>query len=123
VSVVNSSHRKSLKPDDAYVTVSEAPAWEALERWARIFPRFANYAFRDACGLASIAKAAAVESYLAKSGAASILDVDLLTEPCVVLDLSVGSTFLGADPSSSETARLSAAIAEELKRSGARVAV
>jgi len=123
VSVVNSAHRKSLKPDDAYVTVSEAPAWEALERWARVFPRFANYALRDACGLASIAKAAAVESYLAKSGAASILETDLRTEPCIVLDLSVASTFLGADPSSSETAQLSAAIARELKKSGARVAV
>jgi len=123
VSVVNSAHRKSLKPDDAYVTVSEAPAWEALERWARVFPRFASYAFRAACGLAPIAKAAAVESYLAKSGVASILEADLRTEPCVVLDLSVGSAFLGADPSSSEAAQLSAAIAGELKRSGARVAV
>jgi len=123
VSVVNSAHRKSLKPDDAYVTVSETPAWEALERWARIFPRFANYTFRVACGLAPIAKAVAVESYLAKSGAVSILDLDLRTEPCVLLDLSVGSTFLGADSSRSETAQLSAVIAKELKRSGARVAI
>ena len=49
VSVVNSARRKSLKPDDVYVTISEAPAWEALERWAKIFPRFANYEFRAAC--------------------------------------------------------------------------
>ncbi|HLZ11885.1 MAG TPA: aminotransferase class III-fold pyridoxal phosphate-dependent enzyme [Candidatus Acidoferrum sp.] len=125
VSVVNSAHRKSLRPDDAYVTVSEAPAWEALERWAKIFPRFANYTFRAACGLAPIAKSAAVESYLRKSAAsaASILDVDLRAEPAVVLDLSVGSTLLGADPLSAETANLSAAIAETLKKSGARVAV
>jgi len=32
VSVVNSAHRKSLVPDDPYVTVTEAPAWAALER-------------------------------------------------------------------------------------------
>ncbi len=66
-----------------------------------------------------------MERYLAQSaaGAASILDADLRTEPCVVLDLGVGSTFLGAYPSSSEAAHLSAAITEELKRSGARVAV
>lgn len=123
VSVVNSAHRKSLKPDDVYVTVSEAPAWEALERWAKIFPRFANYTFRAACGLAPIAKAAAVESYLRKSGAAPILDMDLRTESCVVLDLSVGSTLLGADPLAAETANLSSAIAEEMKKAGARVAV
>jgi 4-aminobutyrate aminotransferase-like enzyme/Ser/Thr protein kinase RdoA (MazF antagonist) len=125
VSVVNSAHRKSLKPDDAYVTVSEAPAWEALERWAKIFPRFANYTFREACGLAPIAMAAAVEKYLRKAAAsaASILKDDLRHELAVVLDLSAGSTFVGADPSSAETANLSAAIAEALKKSGARVAI
>jgi 4-aminobutyrate aminotransferase-like enzyme/Ser/Thr protein kinase RdoA (MazF antagonist) len=36
VSVINSAHRKSLIPDDPYVTVTEAPAWAALERLARI---------------------------------------------------------------------------------------
>src|SRR5208282_3276031 len=36
VSVINSAHRKSLIPDDAYVTVTEAPAWAALERLAQI---------------------------------------------------------------------------------------
>ncbi len=34
VSVTNSAHRKSLVPDDPYVTISEAPAWEALEKLA-----------------------------------------------------------------------------------------
>src|SRR5713226_4452733 len=54
VSVTNSAYRKTLKPDDAYVTVSEAPAWEALERLAKIHPRFAHYTFRVACGLNAI---------------------------------------------------------------------
>jgi len=125
VSVVNSAHRKSLKPDDAYVTVSEAPAWEALERWAKIFPRFAYYTFRGACGLALIPKAAALESYLKKSAAtaSSILDCDLRTELSVVLDLSVGSTFLGADPAAANTPHLTAAISETLEKAGARVGI
>src|SRR5206468_1109303 len=50
VSVTNSAHRKTVKPEDPYVTVSEAPAWEALERLAKIHPRFAHYTFRAACG-------------------------------------------------------------------------
>ncbi len=125
VSVVNSAHRKSLKPEDAYVTVSEAPAWEALERWAKLFPRFTNYTFRAACGLVPIAKAAAVESYLKKSAASpsSICEYDLRSENSVVLDLGVGSTLLGGDPSSAETANLSSAISGALKESGARVAI
>jgi len=48
VSVVNSAHRKSLVPDDPYVTASEAPAWAALERLAVIDSRTAEEYFRAA---------------------------------------------------------------------------
>lgn len=125
VSVVNSARRKALKPDDPYVTVTEAPAWEALERLTKIFPRYATYTFRAACGLAPLEKAAAVETYLKKiaPAASSILDCDLRTEPSVVLDLSVGSTFLGANPTTSDPADLTAAIHSELQKTSARVAV
>ena len=50
VSVVNSAHRKSLVPDDPYVTVTEEPAWAALERLAAIDPRTALEYFRVAAG-------------------------------------------------------------------------
>jgi len=125
VSAVNSARRKSLKPGDAYVTVSEAPAWEAVERLAKIFPRFANYTFRCACGLGPTGKSAAVEKYLKESAASasSILEIDLRKEPSAVLDLSIGSALLGANPSAMETPNLVGVIAETLRKSGARVAV
>ena len=47
VSVTSSAVRAKRAPGDPYVTVSEAPAWEALERLDRVHPRFAHYAFRD----------------------------------------------------------------------------
>jgi 4-aminobutyrate aminotransferase-like enzyme/Ser/Thr protein kinase RdoA (MazF antagonist) len=47
VSVTNSAQMKTKRPDDPYVTISEAPAWEALERWLGIHPRLAHYRFRD----------------------------------------------------------------------------
>ena len=50
VSVVNSAHRKSLVPDDPYVTVSEAAAWVALERLAAIDSRKATDYFQAAAG-------------------------------------------------------------------------
>jgi 4-aminobutyrate aminotransferase-like enzyme/Ser/Thr protein kinase RdoA (MazF antagonist) len=50
VSVVNSAHRKSLVPNDPYVTASEAPAWAALERLAAIDPQTALKYFRTAAG-------------------------------------------------------------------------
>jgi 4-aminobutyrate aminotransferase-like enzyme/Ser/Thr protein kinase RdoA (MazF antagonist) len=125
VSVTNSAHRKSLISDDPYVTISEAHAWEALEKLAAIHPRFGHYAFRDACGLPAVPQSEKVQRWLASnaSSAASILDTDLRTAPCVVFDLSVGSTFLGADSSASETENLSEAIFRKMKSAKALVGV
>src|SRR5215472_3901210 len=120
VSVTNSAHRKHVKPDDAYVTVSEAPAWEALERLATIHPRFAHYAFREACGLPAVPKAERIARWLQaeSSTAASILETDLRTSPSLVFDLGVASTFLGANPAVSETRALTEKIFGEMKRAG-----
>ena len=125
VSVTNSAHRKSLKPGDPYVTISEEPAWEALERWAQIHPRFAHYVFRQACGLPPVPEAKDVAAWLSANAKSfsSLLDVDLRTAPSLVLDLSVSSTFLGAEPSSGAAGPLTERIFGEMKRSGVSVAV
>ncbi|MGC2829159.1 MAG: aminotransferase class III-fold pyridoxal phosphate-dependent enzyme [Candidatus Acidiferrum sp.] len=125
VSVTNSAHRKCLVPDDPYVTISEAPAWEALEKFAAVHPRFAHYMFRDACALPAVPQIEKVQRCLVSnaSKAASILDVDLLTAPTVVFDLSVGSTFLGADPGAAETDNLSEAIGLKLKSANSSVGI
>ena len=125
VSVTNSAHRKSLVSGDPYVTVSEAPAWEALEKVAAIHPRFARYTFRDACGLPAAPQSEKVQRWLAfnTSNAASILGTDLQIAPSVVFDLSVGSTFLGADPSASETENLNEAISRKMRSANAFVGI
>jgi 4-aminobutyrate aminotransferase-like enzyme/Ser/Thr protein kinase RdoA (MazF antagonist) len=125
VSVTNSAHRKTLKPEDPYVTVSEAPAWEALERLEKIHPRFAHYTFRAACGLPPVARGEKIKNWLQANvgAAASILGVDLRTAPSVVFDLSVGSTFLGADPSATESSALTGKPFQEMKRAGASFGV
>jgi 4-aminobutyrate aminotransferase-like enzyme/Ser/Thr protein kinase RdoA (MazF antagonist)/murein DD-endopeptidase MepM/ murein hydrolase activator NlpD len=125
VSVTNSAHHKKLKPDDAYVTVSEEPAWDALEQLAGTHPRFAHYMFRAACGMMPVPKAEKLHRWLVANGksAASILDVDLRTASCLVFDLGVGSLLLGADPSASETPALTETIFGEMRRAGVRVGV
>jgi 4-aminobutyrate aminotransferase-like enzyme/Ser/Thr protein kinase RdoA (MazF antagonist) len=50
VSVVNSAHRKSLVPGEAYITVSEQPAWAALDRLAGMEASSAREYFRAAVG-------------------------------------------------------------------------
>src|SRR6266446_5640710 len=91
VSVTNSAHRKTIKPDDPYVTVSEAAAWETLERLDKIHPRFAHYTFRAACGLPPVPQSEKIKQWLkASAGSAdSILDADVKTAPSLVFDLSV----------------------------------
>jgi 4-aminobutyrate aminotransferase-like enzyme/Ser/Thr protein kinase RdoA (MazF antagonist) len=123
VSVVNSAQRETVKPGDAYVKISEAPAWEVLERLAKIQPRFAHYTFREACGLPVVPNSSAVRRWLAdhSGSAASLLDVNLRTSPSLVFDLGVGSTFLGADPAACDTGVLAARILSELNK--ARVTV
>ena len=125
VSVVNSARRKRAKPDDAYVTVSEEPAWKALEQLAKVHPRFAHHTFRSACGMTPVSKAKKIQNWLMANGksAAAILDVDLRTAPSLVFDLGVGSLLLGANPSASETPALTETIFGEMKRAEVRVGV
>jgi 4-aminobutyrate aminotransferase-like enzyme/Ser/Thr protein kinase RdoA (MazF antagonist) len=81
VSVVNSAHRKTLFPNDPYITISEKPAWDALRTLSKIRPRFAKYIFRQACGLKPL------EDWTPPSAVAPIMnELDSLN----VVDLSVG---------------------------------
>jgi 4-aminobutyrate aminotransferase-like enzyme/Ser/Thr protein kinase RdoA (MazF antagonist) len=100
VSVVNSTYRKSLVLDDPYVTVTEGTAWAALERLGRIHPRLAHYTFRTACGLPAHPDSPEISGWLGQNsaGAAPVIPTDFREGNCLVLDLSIGSTFLGADP-------------------------
>jgi 4-aminobutyrate aminotransferase-like enzyme/Ser/Thr protein kinase RdoA (MazF antagonist) len=118
VSVTLSAQRKLLRPDDPYMAISEAPAWQALELLAEINPRYAHYAFRDACTFPSDPKSQAVTEFLrsSASSAAPILDIAPRKARSHVFDLSVSSLFLGADPQNADCAKLSAAIDEELQR-------
>jgi 4-aminobutyrate aminotransferase-like enzyme/Ser/Thr protein kinase RdoA (MazF antagonist) len=125
VSVVNSAYLKTLHPDDPYVTVSEGPAWAALERLAAVHPRFAHYTLRGACGLEPVPSSRRIVAWLgaAAPGAAPVIGRDLRREPTVVFDLSVGSLLLGADPAALETPALTEQLWRELRRAGATVGI
>jgi 4-aminobutyrate aminotransferase-like enzyme len=125
VSVINSAHRQSLLPDDPYVTVTEGPAWATLERLARIHPRLAHFALRSACGLPALPQFGTVTDWLVQNGcsAASIIPSKLRDGDCFVLDLSVGSTFLGADPANAAEPRMAQKIRDLISDRGVNVAV
>lgn len=54
ISLSKSANEKLSKPDDDYITVSEAPAWELLKKWLTINPFKAADEFRKAANLPSI---------------------------------------------------------------------
>lgn len=125
VSVTNSAYRKSLEPDDPYLTISERPAWDSLEQLAHIHPRFARYVFRHACGLTPVPQHQSVVDWLSARTqvVASVLDTDVRREPGLVFDLSVGSLMLGADPGRMACSTMSELLFGEMKQAGVRVGV
>jgi 4-aminobutyrate aminotransferase-like enzyme/Ser/Thr protein kinase RdoA (MazF antagonist) len=125
VSVVNSACRSAAEPGDPYLTVSEAPAWAALEAFERVPLRFAHCAYRDGCGLPPVPHGPAVTRWLEGSAGsfAPVLGPDLRADPVVVLDLSVGSRLLGADPANLETPRLAETVSKAMRDAGAAVGV
>jgi 4-aminobutyrate aminotransferase-like enzyme/Ser/Thr protein kinase RdoA (MazF antagonist) len=123
VSVTNAAVQAKDAPGDPYVTVSEAPAWEALARLDRVHPRFAHYVFREACRLPPVPRGPAVASWLERAATAPVLDADPATAPCLVFDLGVGGLLLGSDPRNADTGPLTERLFAEMKRAGATVGV
>ena len=114
VSVTNAAIRRALSPGDPYVSVSEAPAWTALEALDRIAPRRVRATLRHACGFSPLA-GSPIEN-LSNEKPAPVLAPPLLDRLVRArpLDLSVGSLLLGADPRNLEPAGLRALLEREL---------
>ncbi len=104
-SVSLSAHRRTTEPDNAYLTVSEAPAWEALERLSAVPPHLAAYTLRAACSLPPCPESPAVASWLRahRDEIGRVVEPDL--DGALVLDLSAGSPLFEALSALEETAR------------------
>ena len=113
VSVTNSAYRKTISPGDPYITVSEDPAWAAIEKLSAIHPHLALYTLRGSGP--SIAIPVAHEP-------ARLLDgIDLAG--AMVFDLSAGSLLLGADPRNQETAKLTETLFGAMREAGTNVGI
>lgn len=122
VSVTNSALRKELAPDDPYITISERPAWAALEKLAAIPTGLAECTFRIACGLPGVPRREHIMGWL-RANTESFAPVMAGLDTAIVFDLSVGSTWTGADPQAVDTAVLSAKLTEEMRAAAASVGV
>jgi 4-aminobutyrate aminotransferase-like enzyme/Ser/Thr protein kinase RdoA (MazF antagonist) len=123
VSVALSAHRRAAEPENGYLTVSEAPAWEALERLALVPPRLAAYTFRAASGLPahpdSPRLAAWLRAHRAELG--KVVEPDLGS--ALVFDLSVGSPDFGGLSALEDTGRATERLFGMMRDAGAQAGI
>lgn len=93
MSVAISAHQQVAEPENTYLSVSEKNAWDLLEKLADVSPSFAEYLFRDACGLPPCPQTPGIEAYLSsKRGAfAPVMGPGVALSTALVFDLSVSS--------------------------------
>jgi len=93
-SVSVSAYQKTLEPDNEYLTVSEAPAWQALAHLREVPPRYFTYCLRAAVGLEPCPSSAEVREWMIDNARefVSPIGISLNKTNSVVIDLSVGST-------------------------------
>lgn len=96
ISVTNSAINKIERPDNEYLQISDASAWELLERWKNINPEFAHYSFRNTCGLSAHPSEGKFKQW-AKEQSLQILDLfpHFTHNELYLLDLSISSKWIG----------------------------
>ena len=95
MSVCISWYQQQNEPDNPHLSISEKPAWALLGKLSDIHPRFAEYVFRDACGLDANPHTKSLLGWLRKQSFYPILNRSITSENSTILDLSIGSTELG----------------------------
>jgi 4-aminobutyrate aminotransferase-like enzyme/Ser/Thr protein kinase RdoA (MazF antagonist) len=125
VSVCLAGHQLDQQPDNEYLAVSQTPIRKALPRLADIHARFAEAVFREACGMPPVPRSEPVRRWLEKHGQdmASVLDMDLRTEPLAVFDMSIGSPLMNGDPRENEEPALSGRLSQIMKAAEVTVGV
>jgi len=96
-SVAIAAHQQSLKPDDAYLGVSQEPIRKTLPKLVNLKPAFVEASFRQICNLEPLEKARAVTTYLKDCAVQAILPQALFEANPVLIDLSIASPDLPYD--------------------------
>ncbi|WP_170067725.1 aminotransferase class III-fold pyridoxal phosphate-dependent enzyme [Neolewinella xylanilytica] len=120
LTVTIAAENRPLQPDNPYLSVSEAPAWDLLNRWRTLPPRLARATFRLAAGFSAHATRDAYDRWVTTAACHPVLG---RLGKILPLDLSVGSTQLGGNANFWELPRFVTLLRRLLEDSGAEVAV
>ena len=107
-------------PDHAYHFISEAPAWEALEKWAALSENLVHYALRGAAGLSPVPQRKQFDTWLSKNKnqLSPMLEIDFSETPFLKLDLQVDSLALGNNHDFEDIEKFGETIDRMLKEAG-----
>jgi len=110
MSVCHSAVQQAQRPGDAYLSVSEAAAWTALRAMDTVPDRLAEYVLRGSCGWEVHPRRAAVLVWLAANPPAPLLGTPWADLRLFSVDISVGSSTMGAGDNDSGPDRLERAV-------------
>jgi 4-aminobutyrate aminotransferase-like enzyme/Ser/Thr protein kinase RdoA (MazF antagonist) len=124
VSACIAAEQMRERPDLSYLGISQRAVRRTLPRLAAIPFAFAEATLRAAAGVAISPAADRVVRFLERRESfAPVVGVDLEREPCVVLDLSIGSPMLSGDHRENMEPVLTPKVFGLMRRAGVRVAV
>ncbi len=129
VSVTNSAYQRTVEPDNAYLTISERPAWDLLEALSAAPARRTLYAWRAACGYPAHPDTPRVVAWLERHRAdlAPLFEPDLATGqervPLVYTDWSAASAELGSPAEREDVAAWTERLFSRIRGAGAVAAI
>ena len=124
-SVCLSAERRATEPQSDYLMISEAPAWEALERIADVPPRLARDVLRERCGLPPCPNSGRVVQWLERNASefGPVVEPDPRQVPTIELDLSVGSLDLDNGEGLAGSPAFGEWVAHQMEERGARIGI
>jgi 4-aminobutyrate aminotransferase-like enzyme/Ser/Thr protein kinase RdoA (MazF antagonist) len=125
VSACLAAVQRSLRPEDAYLGISQGPIGRVLPALAEMHPRFARYCCRNACGLSPVPDAPAISQWITENARdfAPIVGVVLDAASAAHLDFSAGSALIASDAALNAPALLQHRVSEFLAARGVSIGV
>ena len=119
------AEQQRARPDNAYLGVSQQSIRRTLPRLAAIPHGLATAVVRGAAGHDPVPASRRVADWLRATSTqlAPVLDANLRTEPCIVLDLGVASPLVSGDARENAEPALTRRIFDEMDAAGVRIAV
>jgi 4-aminobutyrate aminotransferase-like enzyme/Ser/Thr protein kinase RdoA (MazF antagonist) len=96
ISVCKSAMNIEREPENAYLQISDAPAWDLLKKWRRIHEDLAHCSFRHACGFPAHPNETRFKKWAGRQSVSlQSLFPSIQKEEVHPLDLSVSGTRIG----------------------------